>query len=182
MGSRALRQSYHTGGRDSFARAIREIGRTLWFWSLIAERGKRSRWDAAMRRPGVGAEQLYRGRSGSHGRSRRDQWVRSDWSPGLPGHEASENTEIAAINDLSDAKHPVMLFKQDSVHGRFAGTVSSGEKLVGRPGASRSRSLKRKIPRISLGNPCGARSRSSRPGSSRTRIHCANTSTPALIA
>jgi glyceraldehyde 3-phosphate dehydrogenase len=35
--------------------------------------------------------------------------------------------EIVAINDLSDAKHLAMLLKYDSVHGRFDGTVSSGE-------------------------------------------------------
>jgi glyceraldehyde 3-phosphate dehydrogenase len=38
-----------------------------------------------------------------------------------------EEYEIVAINDLSDAKHLAMLLKYDSVHGRFAGTVSSGE-------------------------------------------------------
>ena len=38
-----------------------------------------------------------------------------------------EEYEIAAINDLSDAKHLALLLKYDSVHGRFKGTVSVGE-------------------------------------------------------
>jgi len=42
-----------------------------------------------------------------------------------------EEFEIVAINDLSDAKHLALLLKYDSVHGRFKGTVTSGEgKLV----------------------------------------------------
>ena len=38
-----------------------------------------------------------------------------------------EEFEVAAINDLSDAKHLALLLKYDSVHGRFNGTVSVGE-------------------------------------------------------
>lgn len=35
--------------------------------------------------------------------------------------------EVVAINDLADPKHLAHLLKYDSVHGRFAGTVASGE-------------------------------------------------------
>ncbi len=35
--------------------------------------------------------------------------------------------EIAAINDLSDAKHLALLLKYDSVHKQFQGTVEAGE-------------------------------------------------------
>ena len=39
--------------------------------------------------------------------------------------------ELVAINDLADAKSNAMLFKRDSVHGTFAGDVSSdGEAMV----------------------------------------------------
>jgi glyceraldehyde 3-phosphate dehydrogenase len=41
------------------------------------------------------------------------------------------NVEVIAINDLTDAKTLAHLFKYDSVHGKFAGTVSvEGEYLV----------------------------------------------------
>lgn len=33
--------------------------------------------------------------------------------------------EVVAINDLADAKSSAMLFKRDSVHGRYAGTVEA---------------------------------------------------------
>src|SRR5262249_32503985 len=35
--------------------------------------------------------------------------------------------DVIAINDLSDPKHLATLLKYDSVHGRFDGTVTSGE-------------------------------------------------------
>ncbi len=39
--------------------------------------------------------------------------------------------EVVAINDLSDAKSNAMLFKRDSVHGRYPGTVEAdGQDLV----------------------------------------------------
>jgi glyceraldehyde 3-phosphate dehydrogenase len=38
--------------------------------------------------------------------------------------------EVAAINDLSDAKHLALLLKYDSVHGRFAGTVEATEQAL----------------------------------------------------
>ncbi|WP_294123641.1 type I glyceraldehyde-3-phosphate dehydrogenase [Sphingomonas sp.] len=39
--------------------------------------------------------------------------------------------ELVAINDLADAKSNAMLFKRDSVHGRFPGEVSSdGDAMV----------------------------------------------------
>jgi glyceraldehyde 3-phosphate dehydrogenase (phosphorylating) len=39
--------------------------------------------------------------------------------------------ELVAINDLADAKSNAMLFKRDSVHGRFPGDVSSdGDAMV----------------------------------------------------
>ena len=39
--------------------------------------------------------------------------------------------EVVAINDLSDAKSNAMLFKRDSVHGRYPGTVEAdGNDLV----------------------------------------------------
>lgn len=41
--------------------------------------------------------------------------------------ERSEEFEVVAINDLSDAKHLAMLLKYDSTQGRFRGTVSSTE-------------------------------------------------------
>jgi glyceraldehyde 3-phosphate dehydrogenase len=41
-----------------------------------------------------------------------------------------EEFEVAAINDLSDAKHLALLLKYDSVHGRFKGTVEAGEKSL----------------------------------------------------
>ncbi len=41
-----------------------------------------------------------------------------------------EEFEVAAINDLSDAKHLALLLKYDSVHGRFDGTVEAGEKSL----------------------------------------------------
>src|SRR3954463_1983320 len=44
--------------------------------------------------------------------------------------ERPQEFEVAAINDLSDAKHLALLLKYDSVHGRFKGTVSSGEKSL----------------------------------------------------
>ena len=33
--------------------------------------------------------------------------------------------ELVAINDLADAKSNAMLFKRDSVHGKFPGEVSA---------------------------------------------------------
>ena len=45
--------------------------------------------------------------------------------------ERSNEFEAVAINDLSDAKTLAMLFKYDSVHGRFKGTVTAeGDNLV----------------------------------------------------
>jgi glyceraldehyde 3-phosphate dehydrogenase len=38
--------------------------------------------------------------------------------------------ELVAINDLTDTKTLAHLFKYDSVHGRFNGTVSSDEKTI----------------------------------------------------
>jgi glyceraldehyde 3-phosphate dehydrogenase len=38
--------------------------------------------------------------------------------------------EVVAINDLSDAKHLALLLKYDSVHGRFPGTVETGENAL----------------------------------------------------
>ena len=39
--------------------------------------------------------------------------------------------ELVAINDLADAKSNAMLFKRDSVHGRFPGEVSAdGNDLI----------------------------------------------------
>jgi glyceraldehyde 3-phosphate dehydrogenase len=35
--------------------------------------------------------------------------------------------EVVAVNDLTDPKHLAVLLKYDSVHGRFNGTVESGE-------------------------------------------------------
>src|SRR3954447_2116006 len=35
--------------------------------------------------------------------------------------------DVVAINDLTDPKHLATLLKYDSVHGRFDGTVGSGE-------------------------------------------------------
>jgi len=43
---------------------------------------------------------------------------------------ADEQIEIVAINDLSDAKTLAHLFKYDSVHRRFTGTVESDEKTI----------------------------------------------------
>src|SRR6185312_11362198 len=39
--------------------------------------------------------------------------------------ERPQEFEVAAINDLSDAKHLALLLKYDSVHGRFDGTVEA---------------------------------------------------------
>ena len=44
--------------------------------------------------------------------------------------ERPEEFEVAAINDLSDAKHLALLLKYDSVQGRFPGTVEVGEKAL----------------------------------------------------
>jgi glyceraldehyde 3-phosphate dehydrogenase len=44
--------------------------------------------------------------------------------------EKPQDFEIVAINDLSDAKHLALLLKYDSVHGRFAGTVETGENAL----------------------------------------------------
>ena len=44
--------------------------------------------------------------------------------------ERPQEFEVAAINDLSDAKHLALLLKYDSVHGRFKGTVEAGEKSL----------------------------------------------------
>jgi glyceraldehyde 3-phosphate dehydrogenase len=41
-----------------------------------------------------------------------------------------EDFEVAAINDLSDAKHLALLLKYDSVHGPFKGTVEAAEKAL----------------------------------------------------
>ena len=42
-----------------------------------------------------------------------------------------EGIELVAINDLGDAKHNALLFKRDSVHGRYPGAVEAdGEFLV----------------------------------------------------
>ena len=39
--------------------------------------------------------------------------------------------ELVAINDLADAKANAMLFKRDSVHGRFPGEVSAeGDEMI----------------------------------------------------
>src|SRR3954454_11718548 len=44
--------------------------------------------------------------------------------------ERPQEFEVAAINDLSDAKHLALLLKYDSVHGLFRGTVAAGEKSL----------------------------------------------------
>ena len=45
--------------------------------------------------------------------------------------ERPNEFEVVAVNDLSDAKTLAMLFKYDSVHGRFKGTVeANGDSLV----------------------------------------------------
>jgi glyceraldehyde 3-phosphate dehydrogenase len=44
--------------------------------------------------------------------------------------ERPQEFEVAAINDLSDAKHLALLLKYDSVHGRFKGTVETGEQSL----------------------------------------------------
>jgi glyceraldehyde 3-phosphate dehydrogenase len=44
--------------------------------------------------------------------------------------ERPEEFEVAAINDLSDAKHLALLLKYDSVHGQFKGTVEVGEQSL----------------------------------------------------
>ena len=42
-----------------------------------------------------------------------------------------EGLELVAVNDLADAKSNAMLFKRDSVHGKYPGEVSAeGEDLV----------------------------------------------------
>ncbi|PLW94557.1 MAG: type I glyceraldehyde-3-phosphate dehydrogenase [Marinilabiliales bacterium] len=41
-----------------------------------------------------------------------------------------ENIEIAAINDLTDAKTLAHLLKYDSVHGKFKGEVKSGDQTI----------------------------------------------------
>jgi len=42
-----------------------------------------------------------------------------------------QGVEIVAINDLTDAKTLAHLFKYDSIHGKFPGTVSvDGDKIV----------------------------------------------------
>jgi glyceraldehyde 3-phosphate dehydrogenase len=40
------------------------------------------------------------------------------------------DVDVVAINDLTDAKTLAYLLKYDSVHGRFAGDVSSGEDFI----------------------------------------------------
>ncbi|MEW4566545.1 type I glyceraldehyde-3-phosphate dehydrogenase [Tautonia sp. JC769] len=44
--------------------------------------------------------------------------------------ERSNDFEIVAVNDLSDAKKLATLLKYDSVHGRFNGTVEAAEKAI----------------------------------------------------
>jgi len=44
--------------------------------------------------------------------------------------ERPQDFEVAAINDLADAKHLALLLKYDSVHGRFKGTVEAGEQSL----------------------------------------------------
>src|SRR3954447_9392509 len=44
--------------------------------------------------------------------------------------ERPQEFEVAAINDLSDAKHLALLLKYDSVHGRYKGTVEAGEQSL----------------------------------------------------
>ena len=45
--------------------------------------------------------------------------------------QRSDDFEVVAINDLSDAKTLAMLFKYDSIHGRFSGTVQAeGDNLI----------------------------------------------------
>ena len=44
--------------------------------------------------------------------------------------ERPEEFEVAAINDLADAKHLALLLKYDSVHGRFPGTVEAAERAL----------------------------------------------------
>src|SRR3954452_13163174 len=44
--------------------------------------------------------------------------------------ERPQDFEVAAINDLSDAKHLALLLKYDSVHGQFKGTVEAGEQSL----------------------------------------------------
>ena len=44
---------------------------------------------------------------------------------------SDHDLELVAINDLADAKANALLFKRDSVHGRFAGEVSAeGDELI----------------------------------------------------
>lgn len=42
----------------------------------------------------------------------------------------NENLELVAINDLSDAKTLAHLFKYDSIHKKYQGTVGSEEKVI----------------------------------------------------
>jgi len=44
--------------------------------------------------------------------------------------ERPQEFEVAAINDLADAKHLALLLKYDSVHGQFKGTVEAGEQSL----------------------------------------------------
>ena len=50
----------------------------------------------------------------------------------LRGIIESERTdiEVIAINDLGPVKNNAHLLKYDSVHGRFPGTVSTGEEFI----------------------------------------------------
>jgi glyceraldehyde 3-phosphate dehydrogenase len=44
--------------------------------------------------------------------------------------ERTQDFEVLAINDLSDAKHLAFLLKYDSVHGPFKGTVEPAENAI----------------------------------------------------
>src|SRR5688500_17618850 len=43
---------------------------------------------------------------------------------------AKKNIEVVAINDVADAKTLAHLFKYDSIHGAFNGTVTSAEDSI----------------------------------------------------
>ena len=38
--------------------------------------------------------------------------------------------ELVSINDLADTKSNALLFQYDSTHGRFPGTVETGENTI----------------------------------------------------
>jgi len=42
----------------------------------------------------------------------------------------SDEFEVVAINDISDAKHLALLLKYDSVHGQFQGSIETSENIL----------------------------------------------------